>query len=157
MSNYNINKNNISNKNIKYENELSNTIRSETFNKLVDDIQNDFRLKFSKYIIKFKQKTHYCQEKCYSKTDLLIENEKCADKCYTPLFSAHQNIMNITDDNRKKLEDCRFKAYTNYEQAESRNFLIKNCLKLFKNDLELSSNEIDFIFKGYYKKLEELI
>ena len=152
-NNINNNKNTI----ISYNNELSNTIRSETFDRLVDDIQNNFRLNFSNIIIQFKHKTHICQQKCYNKPNSLLEAEKCADKCYAPLFSAHENIMNLTDDKRKKLEDCRFETFSNYKEAESRNYLIKNCLLKYKEDLESSKGEIEYIYKGYYSKLESLI
>lgn len=139
-------------------NELTKTISEDKVKEIVNNIQNDYRLSFSERIIEFKKMTNRCQSSCYmNPTKNLLEIEECADKCFSPLFSAHEIIKNLTNKKKSKLEECYSQVNRNYKESESRNYLIEKCIKNYSADIEGIRKEIDFIYIGYIKKLNEIL
>ena len=100
----------------------------ENYDKIVNEIQNQYRIVFENTIIELKSLTNKCQGICYKKypTQLknLLEIESCTDKCYTPLFSANELITNnVILDKTEKLEKCKIDILSKIKDVNSNDYL----------------------------------
>ena len=109
---------------------------------VLNQVDTNFRFKFSDQIIYFKTKTLECQVNCYKKysTDLR-KSEICSKDCSLPYFAANTNISLLIS----KARDI----YISCTETSTKD----KCLNLYEKKLDNSTDEINFIYKGFLNKL----
>ncbi len=124
---------------------------------LIDEIDKNYRLNFSKLIIDSKFNAHKCQTTCYEFTKDLVKAETCARNCFKPILYTKKNVTNIIENIKEDFEKCRTTVRSNYKEPKAINVQLDKCVQNYTNSLDATKDEIEYIYKGYMKNFDELI
>ncbi len=129
-------------------------ISEDFINNFVNSYDKNYRLHFEQYIKENKKLTHLCQYECYNKIKKLLDGEVCSRKCFEPLLFSKRDISTIIEGVKENFHKCRFNA-SQQNAVNVRNKLVKECMLDYDLKMKEKKDEIEYIYKGYLKNLEE--
>jgi hypothetical protein len=136
---------------------MDNSLAIGQIEKIISEIDHQFRFNFQDLIKETKLFTHKCQFLCYKDKTSLKESEECARNCFKPMLYIKKHVAGLVEKQKEEFEKCKFTAENQYKESSAKNKALTKCIEDYSKELLKMKGEVEYIYKGYAKNFNELI